>query len=152
VRHSRPAKQRVWLGPDRYISGCDRRITHANSDSHSNGDGDGHSNGNGHSNSDGHSHCDGHGNRYIDAQREPNSYTETYTYSQSSSNRSASAHTAASNVAIFTRATFLHSATGDERSVPIDFIPVRVHAAISCCGAVYEHPRPAWRSLEEKSK
>ena len=37
VRHSRPAKQRVWMGPGRYICGCERRITHANaySDSYS---------------------------------------------------------------------------------------------------------------------
>ena len=42
------------------------------------------------------------------------SYTETYTYSETSSVRSASAHAAASNVAIFARATFSRSATGDD--------------------------------------
>ena len=35
MRHSRPAKQRLWLGPDRYISGCGRRIAHANAYSYS---------------------------------------------------------------------------------------------------------------------
>ena len=94
--------------------------------------------------------------RYIDAKREPNSYsyshsyTETYTYSESSSVRSASAHTAASNVVIFARATFSRSATGDERSVLTDFAPVRVHAAISRCAAVYERPRPAWCAVVEE--
>lgn len=98
--HSRPAKQRVWLGPDRYISGCDRRITHANAYCDSN------------------SYSYSNRYRYIDAKREPNgysfshSYTETYTYSETSSVRSSSAHTAASNVAIFTRATFSHSGDG----------------------------------------
>ena len=98
MRHSRPAKQRVWLGPDRYISGCERRITHANA------------------------YCNSNSNRYryIDAKREPNSYSfshsyaETYTYSETSSVRSAPAHTAASNVAIFTRRSlFRDPATGE---------------------------------------
>jgi hypothetical protein len=60
VRHSRPAKQRLWLGPDRYISGCGRRIAHANaysyrhSHSYCDGNGDSYANGYG----DSHSHCD----------------------------------------------------------------------------------------------
>jgi hypothetical protein len=66
VRHSRPAKQRLWLGPDRYLSGCGRRITYANAYSyrhgHSycdrNGDGDGHSDSYANGYGDSHSQCD----------------------------------------------------------------------------------------------
>ena len=119
MRHSRPPKQRLWLGPGRYICGCERRITHANaysySDCYSHGDSDTHSNsyGDGNSNRDAHSNR----NRYIDAKRESYSYsywhshTETYTYSKSSPVRSASPHTAAETVAIFTRRSFF--ALGD---------------------------------------
>jgi hypothetical protein len=62
VRHSRPAKQRLWLGPDRYLSGCGRRITYANaysySHGHSDGNGDGHSDSYANGYGDSHSHCD----------------------------------------------------------------------------------------------
>jgi hypothetical protein len=121
VRHSRPPKQRLWLGPDRYICGCDRRITHANAYS----DGYSYSYRYSYSYSYSYCHCDGDsdsdsdGNRYIDAKHESyaysysywHSHTETYTYSKSSPVRSASPHTAAETVAIFTRRSFF--AIGD---------------------------------------
>ena len=90
------------MGPGRHTRGCERRITHANA----------------YCNSNSYSYSNRY--RYIDAKREPNSYSfshsyaETYTYSETSSVRSAPAHTAASNVAIFTRRSlFRDPATGE---------------------------------------
>jgi len=70
VWRSRPPKQRVWMGPGRYICGCERRITHTNAYSHRDGysyrysychfDGNGHSNSYSYANGygDSHSQCD----------------------------------------------------------------------------------------------
>jgi hypothetical protein len=62
VRHRRSAKQRLWLGPGRYLCGCERRI--ANTDAYC--DTDGHRNCNPHcnsnSNSYGNSYAYGHTN------------------------------------------------------------------------------------------
>ena len=57
MRHSGPAKQRVWLGPGRYICGCEWRITHANAYSYSYSDGDSHSYGHLHRNGIADSHA-----------------------------------------------------------------------------------------------
>jgi hypothetical protein len=108
------------MGPGRYISGCDRRITHANAYSYSYRHSHSHSYSYCHCDSDAHS--DSNRNRYIDAKHESyaysysywHSHTETYCYSKRSSVRSASPHTAAETVAIFTRRSFSRSATADK--------------------------------------
>jgi hypothetical protein len=117
------------MGPGRYISGCDRRIPHANAHSNSNSnsysychsDGNGNSNTNGDSDSNGNSKPHSYRNRYIDAINEPypysysywHKYTETYSYSKSSSVHSASSDTGAETVAIFPE-KFSRSATADK--------------------------------------
>jgi hypothetical protein len=48
VRHRRPAKQRIWLGPGRYFCGCKQRIAHADAitaNAYSDCNGDGNCNG-----------------------------------------------------------------------------------------------------------
>jgi hypothetical protein len=85
MRRCRPPKQRVWLGPDRYICGCERRITHANAYSDSNS----YSYGYGH----GYCYSDGHSYSYSNAKAD--AHAEICTNSETSS------HTAAETVGIF---------------------------------------------------
>jgi hypothetical protein len=92
VRHSRPAKQRLWLGPDRYISGCYRRITHANAYS------DGYSYRHSHS----YCHCDGYGygdgHSQCDADSQHYSHAATNAYAEACANTPASPHTGTETV------------------------------------------------------
>ena len=62
VRHRGPTKQRVWMGPGRYLCRCERRITHANAYSYCDSNGYRHCNGNSHSDSN--SNSNGNGNSY----------------------------------------------------------------------------------------
>jgi hypothetical protein len=57
VRRRRPAKQRIWLGPDRYFGRCERRIAHTYTNRYLNSDADGNSDRD--SNSDRHSNANG---------------------------------------------------------------------------------------------
>jgi len=88
VRHSRPAKQRLWLGPDRYISGCGRRITHANAYS------DGYSYC--HSYSYSYCHCDGNGNGYGDSHSQCDADSQHYSHAATNADAEACANTQAS--------------------------------------------------------
>ena len=102
VRHSRPPKQRVWMGPGRYICGCERRITHANTYSDSYSDTNGNSDAN--SNSNAHRYSDGHSYSYSNAQ--------THAHAQVCADTEASSHTAAATLEIFAGAKF--PVIGDE--------------------------------------
>ena len=108
MRHGRPAKQRVWLGPGRYRRRCRDAVTNPDAESYANSNsytfcmqrGDGNANSYGHSdsncncyaNSDSHSHCNGYANSYADTYAEACSFTKT------------SSNAAASPVEIFAEA------------------------------------------------
>jgi hypothetical protein len=103
----RAAKQRIWLGPDRYFSGCDRRIAHADADCNSNRGCDSDTNCNGDSDSGcvSDTKCNGnsdsHCNRCWDSDTNRNGdiHGTTYSYSKTCAIGKASAHTSAPAVA-----------------------------------------------------
>ena len=64
MRHSRSAEQRLWLGPGRYLCGCERRIANTNAYSHADGNSDTNGNGNADSNPNREPHCNSIGNGY----------------------------------------------------------------------------------------
>ena len=102
MRHGRPAKQRLWLGPGRYRRRCRDAVTNPVADSYANSNsytfcmqrGDGNANTYGHSdsncncnyyaNSDSHSHCNGYANSYADTYAEACSFTKASSYAAAS--------------------------------------------------------------------
>jgi hypothetical protein len=79
VRNCRSTKQRVWLGPGRYLCGCERRIANTNAYGYADGNSD--TNGNGNGDADGNPnrepHCNsiGNGNGATPSIRSASSYT-----------------------------------------------------------------------------
>jgi hypothetical protein len=117
VRHSRSTKQRVWLGPGRYLCGCERRIANTNAYSHSDGNSDTNGNGNADSNPNREPHCNSIGN----------GYAATDANTQVGPIGKAASHSSAETVTVFAKAGIVaRSATSDERSVLTDFAPLWV--------------------------
>ena len=102
MRHGRPAKQRVWLGPGRYRGCCRDAVANPVADSYANSNsytfcmqrGDGDANTYGHSDNDGNCNCyansDSHSDCYTDC--------DSYAYAKAGADTKASSNAAASPV------------------------------------------------------
>jgi hypothetical protein len=66
VRHSRPAKQRLWLGSGRYRGRCRDAVTNRDAESYAN--------------SNGYAFCMRRDNAYTDADRHRNCNANSYSY------------------------------------------------------------------------
>jgi hypothetical protein len=113
VRHCRPAKQCLWLGPGRYRGSRRHPITNPNAESYANsngyafsvwpnGDADAYSNGDGYCYSDGNGNGNSHG--YSNAHGYSDSYSNAYT--EICADSEASSHASAETVGIFAGAKF----------------------------------------------
>jgi len=104
MRHRGSAKQRVWLGPGRYLCGCERRVANAYTNPDSNGN----------TYSYGHSNC--YANSYSYTDTNANFDAETHADTEVSANAKGSSYAAASPVEIFGGRNFL--AIGDQLATP----------------------------------
>jgi hypothetical protein len=89
VRHCRPAKQRIWLGPGRYRGSCRQSITNSKPESYANSNGYAFSvrpsgiadaDGNGNGDNNGYSHPNGNGYRHVNSNGYSYSDSDSHSY------------------------------------------------------------------------
>ena len=124
MRHSGSAKQRVWLGPDRYRRRCRDAVTNPEPDSYANRNSytfcmwAGKSNTHGVTNTNGYcdSNSDSYGHSYSYSNTNPNFHAQTDADTEVSANAEGSSYSAAPAVEIFGGRNFL--VIGDQLATP----------------------------------